>query len=164
MIVEYWLAGYLGRTWLALHAMGKRPGSPEGCRLVARGRSLPAGELLLAQSFASRAWTLTTAFCGALFFATAVGGAALPDGLLRAVALYAVIFFIVLTTIAGIAMCTVIYRVAQTRQYVLRGKVPVALEIAMPRGGQPRTRDFWIGLAFTAVCFSGVIYLQVMTQ
>ena len=47
VIVEYWLAGYVGRVWLQLHKglRSKFGDLPALCGLVAHGNSLAAGEL-----------------------------------------------------------------------------------------------------------------------
>src|SRR6266851_7877004 len=58
VIVEYWLASYLGRAWLWLHKdlrpkLGELPGL---CTMVAHRNSLGAGQLWRAQDFAVRVW------------------------------------------------------------------------------------------------------------
>ena len=57
-MVDYWLAGLLGRAWLGLHKglqprLGEMPGE---CALVARSQPLAASRLFRAQDFALRVW------------------------------------------------------------------------------------------------------------
>lgn len=158
MIVEYWLADYIGRAWPWLRARRNGSDGHADCRLIAHGGSLPAGRLWAVQLFAASAWTVAAMACAVLFAVTGVAGVALPRGILRDVAGYVLLAFVMLAIIAIGQIAMISYRGRQTQSYVRRGGSRAAAAMSEPRRGQPRAKDFWITL-LVAILWGGGILL-----
>jgi hypothetical protein len=163
VIVEYWVAGHLGRVWLAAV---RRPraglgGMPGECALVARGQSLPAGRLRLAQDFAVQIWWRLAVV--AIVLAVAAGGslAVLTAGQRWWTA--AALVLAILSGITGVALAQIgmiRYRSGRTRLYLSQAG-PQAESEPLPPGtpGLPRQSDFWVVLATAAAVFGILFYL-----
>jgi hypothetical protein len=157
MIVEYWLAGYIGRAWLRLRPGGSAVGS-EDCRLVAHGGKLPAGKLWDAQHFAVRAWTVAAMACVALFCVVALAAEALPNGSVRNAAAYVVLALPGVAALAIGQIAMIAQRGRQTQRFVLRGGRRAAMTVGEPRRGQPRARDFWVMLVVMILFAGSILY------
>jgi hypothetical protein len=162
MLVEYWLAGYIGRAWLWLRrglrsASGDLPGL---CAAVARRESVPAGTLWKVQDFAEMAWwgvslaAIGVALVGGLA-ADALYGGAVPLALIVSAGP-------VLISLAGIAAPQAImirYRSTRLQMY-LRTAGAAAGWQPLPRGslGLPRMSDFWAVLALAGAGTAILLY------
>ncbi len=166
MIVEYWLAGWLGRAWLGLRkSLQLRSGElPGWCGAVARGESLPAGQLWRAQDFAVRVWWRFGMVAVMLTLLVIGIGAVLRPGRVGTDVGVGLIFGLACVMgVAGAQMVLLRYRADRTRRFVLRGG-PKAAAQPLPPGaaGLPRWSDFWvmlvIALAVCAVFFYAAIH------
>jgi len=162
VIAEYWIAGHLGRAWLAVcrHLRARLGGLPGECALVARGESLSAGRLWLVQDFAVRVWWRLAV--AAIVLALPAGGSLAllsPGQVMWTVAAVAVA---VLSGVTGAALAQlgmIRYRSSQTGRYLLKAG-PQAGSEPLPPGaaGLPRHSDFWVMLAVALAAFGVLFY------
>jgi hypothetical protein len=157
---DYWFASWFGRIWLAARRRaGLRelsPGLPALCARVARGEQLSAGELGMAEDFATAMWwrsAMVAVIALGVIGVAAKGllhGAALDaiDGLVLILGLY--------TAIALLQAVMAFARAAGNKAY-LRRAGPGASQQPLPAGelGAPSRWDFWavlvVGAALCAV-------------
>ena len=165
-MMEYWLADRFGRAWLRVHG-SLRPligDLPEECARVARGETMPAGRLWLAQDFAARVWWR---FGMAMCLLLLPGGFAL--GILRhvhavATVLLSALYALVCVTGMALAEAAMIrYRSDQNRLlWVLPGR---SEEEPLPPGslGLPRKADFWMIMLLAGALFLILLYAGTRT-
>jgi len=159
--MEYWFADYFGRTWLRIRGHEQsQEGRPDGCRVVAHGGVLPAGQLRAVQEFAARAWFSVAFISMALAGVVAIVGAALPKSDWRNTAAYLLLIPINIAIISAAQMGMISYRRNQTSRYVLRGGPKAASKPSEASRGWPRVGDFWIILAISLIG-SGLIFYSV---
>jgi hypothetical protein len=160
LLIEYWLAGYVGRAWGRLRG-GRgwsRGRGPAACAAVARGdRTLPAGDLVAAQEFAARMWFVAGLAGAVVIFVAALLAETLPRGGWRDGVAYALLAPGLVSVISLAEMGMISYRRNQTSRYVLRGGPRAAARPSGARRGLPRRADFWVILGI-AVVGSVLIY------
>ncbi|MBO0823401.1 MAG: hypothetical protein J2P27_06020 [Actinobacteria bacterium] len=165
VLVEFWLACYLGRAWLLarrfLHLRPVNDGLPEVCSQVARRDQLPAGVLFTAQDFAARVWS--RAAMAALLLAFPVGFALGISAQLRwgmaETALSWLFYAIGTAMIVALAQMGLIrYRSNQNRRWWTREKS--SPEQPLPEGsdGLPKRSDFWLAALLAVAAFLILLY------
>jgi len=162
VIVEYWLASYLGRAWLWLHKdlrpkLGELPGL---CTMVAHRNSLGAGQLWRAQDFAVRVWWRSGMTAIVLVLPVIGIGAALRPGRVGTdVGTGVLLGLVVLTGVALAQMGLLRYRADRTRSYLRRGGRQVGSEPLPPgAAGLPRWSDFWLMLLIAVAVFAILLF------
>jgi len=145
MLLDYWLAGWLSRTWLGrrISFRGDDADMRGLCAAVARGETLPAGRLCQVQDFAVAVWLracyvplialLTTGIVAKLVY----GHHGVPAALVDSVGS-------VLILLMGVAMAQTTllsYRARQCRLFLSGSRW------GSPQGRLPRRSDFWLALA-----------------
>jgi len=145
MLMDYWLAGWLGRAWLWLRisSRAKNADMPDLCAAVARGETLSARRLCQVQDFAVGVW-LRACIVPVVTFITAgvvakilYGRAGVPAALVESVGSV----LILLMGIAGAETALLSYRSRQCRLFLSGSRW------GSPRGRLPRRSDFWLALA-----------------
>lgn len=159
MIVEYWLASYLGRAWLWLHK-GLRPKLgelPALCVLVAHGNSLAAGQLWRAQDFAVRVWWRFGMVSVLAMLVIGVIAKAAAHGPVLDVAVGVAVTLLCFMAVAGAQVFMIRYRSDRTRLYMSKADAGAG-EQPLPLGspGLPRRSDFWLML-ISAVAILGIL-------
>jgi hypothetical protein len=162
MLVEYWLAGYLGRAWLWLRrglrsATGQLPGL---CAAVAQGERLPAGTLWRVQDFAMTVWwgvgmaAMSTLVVGGLA-ADALFGGAVPLALVMSLGPGLISLF----GIAAAQVAMIRYRSGRLQMYLRKAGAAAGWQ-PLPQGspGLPRRSDFWLVLVFAAAGTSILLF------
>lgn len=163
VLADYWVAGRLGRAWLAVPGAGRlRPAKrdlPGACLRLACGESLPAGLLVRVQEYATWLWwrlaLAALLLFGPVIVAVAVAqhvrpavdalvGAGLAEGCVMMAAL----------SVGGL----IAFRCGRTRAYV-RARPGAAGEL-LPKGelGLPSRADFWVMTAIAVVVFALLAY------
>ena len=157
--MEYWFADYFGRIWLRIWRR-KQPleGRTAGCRVVAHGGVLPAGQLWAVQEFAARAWFSVAFVSSALVGVVAIAGAALPKIGWRDTVAYFLLIPINIGIISGAQMGMISYRRNQTSRYVLRGGPKAASKPSEAPRGFPRSSDFWVILTISLIGSALIFY------
>jgi hypothetical protein len=155
VLVDYWLAGHLGRLWLRLRKSMRpeRRDLPGLCASLARGGALPARTLSRVEDFAATIWlwaSLTPTICfivGALA-AKALSGGAIPF----AIAAGFGSALLLLLGIAAAQVATARYRGNRVRLYLSRAdRSAGALPLPPGSPGLPRRSDFWIALTLAVI-------------
>lgn len=161
MLVDYWLAGHLGRVWLRLRKdRRKEDGDLPGlCASVARGATLPARTLWRVQDFAGMIWLGVGVTPMVFLLVAGVAAKALSGGAIPfAIAVGSASPLVILFGIAAGQMITIRYRASQIRLYLLRAdRAAGALPLPAGSPGLPRRSDFWTALALAVIV--GVILL-----
>lgn len=162
MIVEYWLASYLGRAWLWLHKglrpkLGELPGL---CALVANGNSLEAGQLWQAQDFAVRVWWRFGMTAIVLVLPIIGIGAALGPGRVGTdIGSDIILGLGALTGVALAQMGLLRYRADRTRFYLASGGWQAGGQPLPPgAAGLPRRADFWLMLLIALAAFAILLF------
>lgn len=164
VLVDFWLACYLGRAWLLarrfLHLRPVNDGLPEVCRQVASGHQLPAGVLFLAQDFAARVWWRFSMAVGLLFLPLIVALGISVHLRWRAAetALTWLLYAIIAAALVGLAQMGLLrYRSNQNRRWWTREKSSPDEPLPAGSDGLPRRSDFWLAtlLAVTACLILG---------
>lgn len=162
MLVEYWLAGCLGRAWLWLHrSLEPEFGLlPSECTQVARGSTLPAEQLWRTQDFAVRVWWRFGVAVFLLVFPVIGLGAVLNPGPVGRDVGGGLIFGLGCVTCAAMAQAGLIrYRSDRTRLYLIKsGPQGAAQPLPASAPGLPRPFDFWVMLVLALVVFGILLY------
>jgi hypothetical protein len=162
VLVDYWLAGHLGRIWLRIRkSMRPEHGDlPALCASLARGAILSARTLSRVEDFAVTIWlwasgTLIVCFLAGVLVAKALSGAARSAGFVAGLLLPLPLLF----GIAAAQVATAQYRGGRVRNY-LRKADRLASALPLPPGspGLPRRSDFWTALTL-AVIVGGTILI-----
>ena len=163
MLVDYWIAGHLGRLWLRL---GRRQGDVkkkiERCLEVSRGRKLPPLEMLDIHGYVMAAWIAI----GGMAFLLVVASAFLlvpvldsAPGLSFLVIIPYGLSYLIFLGLMEVAMNTV--RCRGVVRYV-RAVDPARAIRVMERGsGVPKPRDFWLNFAIVALLGSFIQYISL---
>jgi hypothetical protein len=163
VLVDYWLAGHLGRLWLRLRKgmRSERGDLPGLCASVARGAMLPARTLSRVEDFAATIWLWTSVIPMVFFLVGAVAAKALSGGAIPfAIAAGFGSALLLLFGIAGAQIATAQYRGIRVRLYLSRAdRSAGALPLPPGSPGLPRRSDFWIALAL-AVIVGAVILIS----
>jgi hypothetical protein len=162
VLVDYWLAGHLGREWLRLRKSMRsdRGDLPALCESVARGAILPARTLSRVEDFAATIWLWTSGtpmvcFLVGAVAAKALSGGAIPFGIAAGVGSALLLLF----AIAGAQIATALYRGGRVRLFLNKADGSAgALPLPPGSPGLPRRSDFWIALTL-AVIVGGVILI-----
>ncbi len=161
MLLDYWLAAYLGRGWLRVRS-GLRlrlvnAEMPDLCVAVARRQALPAESLWGAEDFAVRVWARIGLVAVVLMGAVGMVAKALAHGAVPLPIISVVIAFICLAGVAFAQAGMSRYRSDRIRLY-LRGAGAEAYGQPLPQdaAGLPRRADFWVMLVI-AVAVSGIL-------
>jgi len=160
MLVEYWLAGCLGRAWLRLHKSPEFGVLSGECARVARGSALAAEQLWRAQDFAVRVWWRFGMAVFLLVFPVIGLGALLDPGPAGRDAGAGLIFGLGCVTGAALAQAGLIrYRSGRTRLYLIKSG-PQGAGQPLPPGapGLPRRADFWVMLVIACAVFAILLY------
>jgi len=156
VLVDYWLAGYLGRAWLWLTRGSRRESGdlPGLCAAVARGKMLPARTLERVQNFAGMSW-LRVSFAAVPGVVVGGEGGKALFGAAGVVSFGSV--FALIAAIGGGQMVAAMMRGNGTRGY-LRKADASAGAFPLPPGspGLPQRTDFWVALAL-AVIVGGIL-------
>ncbi|MDX6395269.1 MAG: hypothetical protein QOJ73_6332 [Streptosporangiaceae bacterium] len=162
VIVEYWLASYLGRAWLWLHKdlrpkLGELPGL---CALVAHGNSLEAGQLWRAQDFAVRVWWRFGMTAIVLVLPIIGIGAAMRPGRVGTdIGSYIMLGLGALTGVALAQMGLLRYRADRTRFYLARAGWQAGGQPLPPgAAGLPRRADFWLMALIAVAAFAILLF------
>jgi hypothetical protein len=161
VLVEYWLACYLGRAWLlARRRLNFRPvneGLPEVCREVAHGYQVPAGRLWLAQDFAVRVWWRSAMAAGLIFvpLVFALGISVQLRWRAAETALTWLDYAVGASAIVALAQMGLIrYRSNQNRLWWTKEKASPQEPLPAGSDGLPRRSDFWLATVLAlAACF-----------
>jgi hypothetical protein len=156
MLMDYWLAGRLGRAWLWLRisSQAKNADMPGLCAAVARGETMPARRLCQVQDFAVEVWyraalvPLITFITAGLVAKIAYGRAGVPTALAYSVGSGVIL----LMGVAGAETTLLSYRAGQSRLFLSGSRW------GSPQGRLPRRSDFWRALAL-GLSGTGVLLL-----
>jgi hypothetical protein len=158
-MVDYWLADYFGRAWLWVRkGLAPRLGHLAGlCQAVARGESLPAGQLWQAQDFAVRIWWRFGMASVLALVVIGVTAKEVAQGAVLSAAVAVVATLLCFMAVAGAQVFMLRYRSDRTRLY-LRKAGAAASEQPLPPGspGLPRRSDFWLML-ISALAVVGIL-------
>jgi hypothetical protein len=164
LLIEYWLAAYVGRAWGRLRGDRRwsRGRAAAACGAVARGNgtTLPAGDLAAAQEFAARMWFVAALACLVVMLGLGVLAEPLPRGSWRDGVADSLLGPGLLAVIALSQMGLISYRRNQTSRCVLRGGQAVAARPSEAHRGLPRRSDFWVMLAIAVVGSALIYYLK----
>ncbi|MBO0834792.1 MAG: hypothetical protein J2P28_04630 [Actinobacteria bacterium] len=163
VLIEFWLASWLGRVWLGMHAslrsaLGDQPGE---CALVARGEQMPAGRLWRVQDFAVRVWfRFAMAVVLLLFpFGFALGLSSQLHLHAAEAALTWLLYVMGCTIMASIAMFGLIrYRSNQNQLRWTKGLSSEDEPLPQGSDGLPRKSDFWLATLLAAAAFLILLY------
>jgi hypothetical protein len=145
MLMDYWLAGWLGRAWMWLRISSRAENAdmPGLCAAVARGETMSARRLCQVQDFAVAVW-LRACIVPLITFITAgvvakivYGRAGVPTALVESVGSV----LILLMGVAGAETTLLSYRARQSRLFLSGSRW------GSPQGRLPRRSDFWLALA-----------------
>jgi hypothetical protein len=161
-MLDYWLAGMLGKIWLRLHkqlrtTLGELPSE---CVLVAVGNPVSATELYRVQSFASRVWW--RAGLVAFVLGAAIGGGIVglfPNAVGTNIGVGVVLTSLCLAGVSTLQMGLLSFRSGQTRLY-LRQSASGTAEAPLPSEslGIPTKWDFWAMLLIALGAFGIIAY------
>jgi hypothetical protein len=160
LIVEYWLADYLGRIWLRVRGYKTSQEDRSACRVVAHGGTMPAGRLWAVQAFAARTWFTAMVVSVILAIAVAFATQPLRTGIWSKVGDGLLLVLINLALISGAQMGMISYRRNQTSRYVLRSGPAAAAKPSEAPRGLPRRSDFWV-ILIVALAGSALIFYSV---
>ena len=164
MLMDYWLACYLGRAWLLLrsilHLRSVNEGLPEACRQVASGDGIPASMLFIAQDFAVRVWWRVGMAAILLVFPVIGVTAALRPGRVGTDISVAITFGLASVAAVAVGQAGMIrYRSYQTRRSLWTPHdKPQANPALSGMNGQPHKADFWVMSAFALGVSAILIY------
>jgi len=155
VLVDYWLAGHLGREWLQLRkgTRQERGDLPELCTSVARGAISPARTLWRVRDFAVMIWLRVSVTPMVFLLIGVVAMKVLSGGAIPfAIALGSASPLLFLFGIAAAQIATAQYRGKHVRLYLNRaGRSAGALPLPPGSPGLPRRSDFWIALALAVI-------------
>jgi hypothetical protein len=163
VLFDYWVAGRLGRIWLAVRGPGRvrtaKRDLPEACLRLAGGEPLSAALLLQAQEYAMWMWwrmglaALLLVFPVILAVAAAQHVQVAVDALLGAGIAEGFVMMAALSVGGLIA-----FRCGRTRDYVRAN--PGAVGEPLPKGelGLPSRADFWVMTVIGVVVFAALLY------
>lgn len=162
VLVEYWLAGWLGRAWLGVRRglrLQERDGElPSLCAAVGRGRVLHAGQLRSVQDFAVRMWWRFGFASCVLMVAIGLTAEEAAGGVAPRPVLDVVIGLIFVMAVASAQVVTILYRLIRTQLH-LRKVDAEARFWPLPPGapGMPRRFDFWVTAAIAVTVCAGLL-------
>jgi hypothetical protein len=162
VLVDYWLAGHLGRVWLRLRKSMRpeRGDLPALCASVAHGATLSARTLYRVEDFAVTIWVWACAtpivclLVGAVA-ASALSGSRIPVGIVAGIGSALLLLF----ALAAAQIPTALYRGGRVRLYLSKADLSAgALPLPPGSPGLPRRSDFWTALTL-AVIVGGIIII-----
>ena len=157
-MIEYWVASLFGRWWLGVREPGGDRGASKAAVVgwvgsASRGVPLTAGELRLAQNYASGVWW-GLGILSAVLLLPVIGIAAVlqpgPTGNNIVAGVMSVLVGVMTVALAQAGLIN--FRSGRTRDYLRRGSPDEPL----PPGsaGLPRRSDFWLVLVLALVVFA----------
>jgi hypothetical protein len=161
-MVDYWLAGHLGKFWVRAspRLRGALDDLPAACLAIASGEPVPARLTWRAQEFAVRIWGRFSLLIFLPAFAViGVGALVRPGQTGRNVAAAIVGVLVSLAIMAAAQMGWTRVRANSTQKY-LATSAPDAGNESLPRGagGRPSPYDFWAVTALTLVILGILFY------
>ncbi len=161
MLVEYFLAGYFGRAWLAVSRRVRRrlAALPGWCGQVARGQDQPASQLGQVQEFAVRAWWRFGLVAAVLLLPVIGAGAAIRPGRIGTdVGVCIMVVLVAAMGVAGAEMAVIRFRAFRTSTYLLRYPAKGGQPLPPGSAGLPRQSDFWLTFAVALAVVLVLLY------
>ena len=149
MLVDYWLAGHLGKVWLRLRkSLRPEHGDlPALCESLAGGAILSARALYRVEDFAATIWLWASGTPMVCFLVGAVAAKALSGAIPFGVSAGVRSALLLLFGIAGAQMATALYRGGRVRLCLSKAdRSAGALPLPPGSPGLPRRSDFWRAL------------------